>query len=368
MAMLQMMAKTRGSLPGSPAPWPADTSNPDICRPLSGELEGEFQSYIDGHRDGTLFHGLAWKKAVETAFRHTPHYLIAERKGRIAGVLPLFEVRSLVAGRFLVSVPYATYGGVLADDGRAARALVVAAERIARERSARSIELRNSGAGGGLTTGSHATFVGELPETPEAVLGTIPRKARAAARRAGERYDLTVEFGRGGLEELWGLYSRSMRRLGSPNYPLKFFRALSEQLDSCIELVRYRGRPAAGLLTFFHRGTAMPYFSGIDERLGLYGLSNFLYWQSMVDAVGRACTSYDFGRTRIDNVGPFEFKRSMGFEQKLLDYQTIVMPGRWAPDLSPSSPRWSLARRAWMNLPLFFTRPLGARLARSIPG
>ena len=371
MPILQAIERSRPSVRAA-APLPrSDTSVSPVCRLLDERTEGEFQAYIDRHPNGTLFHGLAWKRAVESAFGHIPHYLLVQRNGEVAGVLPLFEVRSLVAGRFFVSVPYATYGGVLADDERVAQALIGAAEEIARNRSARSIELRNAYAlaGAQAAARSHATFERTLPDSPDSVLGWIPRKARAAARRAAERYGLEVEFREGGgLDELWGLYSRSMRRLGSPNYPLKFFRELAQNIDSCVELVRYRGRPVAGLLTFFDRGRALPYFSGIDERLDLYGLSNFLYWQSMVDAVRRGCGVYDFGRTRVDNTGPFDFKRSFGFEPRPLGYQTIVMPGHRAPNLSPALRRWSVARRVWKKLPLGLTRPLGAVLAKSIPG
>ncbi len=332
----------------------------------------EWHDYVDGHPDATLFHGLAWKAAVQESFRHRPWYLAAMREGRIVGVLPLFEIHSLLAGRFLLSVPYATYGGVLAEDGEASSALIEHARTIAIRVRAACIELRSIE-----TTvdhvpvrDSHAVFTRELPKQSDDVLGMLPRKARAAARRAGERYELTLESGAELVGDLWNLYSRSMRRLGSPNYPLQFFTSLIEKLgaDACVHLIRHAGRPVAGLMSFVFRRTAMPYFVGVDEREDIYGLNNYLYWRNMQWAVERGCRVYDFGRTRVDNTGPFEFKRSFGFEPRMLGYQTVVMPGHCVPNLSPSSPKWAAARRAWTRLPLPVTRPLGAWLAKSIPG
>ena len=341
-------------------------------RPFDQDLAPRWQTYVDAHADGTLFHGLAWKRAVERAFGHRSRYLAAERGGHVVGVLPLFEVRSILAGRLFVSVPYATYGGVLADDEPAAALLLDHARQLAHESSARSIELRSVRAAvrDADVRHSHVTFRRSLPPRPEDVADWMPRKARAAARRAAERYALTVEYGPSLLPVVWKLYSRSMRRLGSPNYPYRFFEELLAAMGEAgvVQLVRYQQTPVAGLLTFLYRETVMPYFAGQDERAPVYGLNNFLYAESMRWGIQHGYRFYDFGRTRIDNTGSYDFKRFCGFEPQPLEYQTLVLPGRTAADLSAGSPRWSTARRVWQSLPLPITRPLGAWLAKSIPG
>ena len=43
---------------------------------------------------------------------------MAVRGGGVEGVLPLFEIRGLLGGRGLVSVPYAVYGGICAPPRR----------------------------------------------------------------------------------------------------------------------------------------------------------------------------------------------------------------------------------------------------------
>ncbi|MFQ5429408.1 MAG: GNAT family N-acetyltransferase, partial [Phycisphaerae bacterium] len=298
--------------------------------------------------------------------------LMACRGDRVVGVLPLFEIRSFLAGRLLVSVPYATYGGVLAEDDDAAAALFQEAKSLGARIQARSIELRSRKAAFDELDirRTHATFERRLPADPERVIDLFPRKARAAARRASERYDLRVTFGDEQLPELWRLYARSMRRLASPNYPYRFFESLAQAMPDghVAQVVRWEGRPVAGLLTLLYRETAMPYFIGLDERVDVYGLSHYLYRQSMRWAVEHGYRIYDFGRTRVDNAGPFAFKKHCGFEPTMLEYQVYVPPGRSAPDLSPASPRWTAARRLWRRLPLPITRPLGGWLARSIPG
>src|SRR5450756_699177 len=62
----------------------------------------------------------------------------------VVGVLPLVSFKSLLFGKFLVSLPFVNYGGVLADDDEAARALVDAARQEAARRGAASVELRHT--------------------------------------------------------------------------------------------------------------------------------------------------------------------------------------------------------------------------------
>jgi len=334
--------------------------------------EADYAAYVTRHPDATFFHELGWKRAVERAFGHESRYLLAKNGDRIVGVLPLFQVNSLLAGRLLISVPYATYGGILSDHSEATDLLLAEAKSIAELIGARSLELRSIRAADPAieVRSSHVTFRKPLPTSPQDVLATFPRKARAAARRATERCSLTVEYGPHLLPLIWRLYARSMRRLGSPNYPRRFFEELlvAEPGRCVFQIVRDDGRPVAGLLTFLHRDTVMPYFAGIDERREIYGLSHFLYAESMRWGVEQGFARYDFGRSRIDNAGAYDFKKLCGFAPEPLEYQTYVTTGRTAPDLAGTSPRWATARRLWQHLPLVIARPLGGWLARSIPG
>ena len=135
-----------------------------------------------------------------------------------------------------------------------------------------------------------------------------------------------------------------------------------------VQVVFQKDRPAAGLISFYYRGTMMPYFVGCDERFERYHPNNLLYLSAMEEAVRLGCSEFDFGRSRADNDGSCGFKRNQGFEPTALGYQYYVPAGGRAPDLYPTSPKMQLARRIWPRLPLAVTRPLGAWLAKSIPG
>lgn len=351
---------------------PAGVAPAVTIHELASDDEAAYTAYVRAHRDASVFHHLAWRRAVEQTFGHRAVYFLARRGCEVAGVLPAFEVESRLAGRLLVSVPYGIYGGVLASDTAAADGLLAAGKRRAEQAKARSLEFRSLKPLDSTlaVTSGHATFRRELPCSEPELETFLPRKARAAARKAVERHALTTEYGAAQLDMVWHLYARSMRRLGSVNYPKRFFHALAAHFESdlVVQVVRHAGRPVAGLVSFVHRDEFMPYFVGFDDRVDLYGVSQYLYLESMRWAVRNGCRVYDFGRSRVDNRGAYEFKRLCGFEPQPLGYQVYVPGGRAAPDLSAGSAKWRLARQAWKYLPLVVARPLGAWLSKSIPG
>src|SRR6058998_166100 len=92
-------------------------------RVFTGEDAARWDEFVDRCPGATFFHRIGWKEVVETCFGHPTHYLLAERHPHIVGVLPLAEVRSFLFGHSLVSLPFCTYGGVVATETAAVAAL-----------------------------------------------------------------------------------------------------------------------------------------------------------------------------------------------------------------------------------------------------
>ena len=339
---------------------------------LTSDFEAAWDRSVASHGSATLFHTLGWRNAVVEAFGHESIYLVALRGQHVVGMLPMFLVSSRLAGRMLVSVPYGVGGGIIADEGDVAALLFATARQIAIERSCTAIELRSESAcvPGLPAIDRYVGFRRALPGTSSDVLGWLPRKARAAARNARDKYKLTVEFGDEQLVEVWRLYSMSMRRLASLNYPLRFFERLVEHTPDrhWVSVVRRRGRAVAGLVTFLFKDRVMPYFIGTTGEATRCSAANYIYLTAMERGVDLGYRVFDFGRTRRDNIGSYNFKRFQGFEPHTLGYQCDTAAGHQTPDLSPSNPKFRVARRLWPYFPLAITRAVGARLAKHVPG
>ena len=114
-----------------------------VVRPCDTDDAIRWEAFAQRCPDATFFHAIEWRGIIERVFRHRTHYLIAERGGEVAGILPLAELRSRLFGNALVSLPFGVYGGPAAADGGAERALIDAAVDLARSRGVAHLELRD---------------------------------------------------------------------------------------------------------------------------------------------------------------------------------------------------------------------------------
>ena len=79
--------------------------------------DATWDAFVRAAPGWTHFHLIGWKNVIERVFGHECIYLAAsDDSGRLAGVLPLVRVKSMVFGHFLVSMPFLNYGGPLGGD------------------------------------------------------------------------------------------------------------------------------------------------------------------------------------------------------------------------------------------------------------
>ena len=78
-----------------------------------------WDQYVSQESRATGYHLIGWRRIVEETFGHTTMYFSAmDEQGHLRGALPLVLLSSKMFGRFLVSLPFVNYGGILADDAQ----------------------------------------------------------------------------------------------------------------------------------------------------------------------------------------------------------------------------------------------------------
>jgi FemAB-related protein (PEP-CTERM system-associated) len=334
-----------------------------------GQESADWDAFVRTCPDGSPFHLTAWKRAVEAVFSHRSHYLLARRDDAIAGVLPLFETRGPLGGRSLVSVPYGVYGGICATSEAARLALLAAATELGRERGATFLELRHRRPQGlDLPTKSlYVTFARPISGDDEANARAIPSKQRRMTRQ-GAKHGLRPEIGVQHLDAFYDVYAESLRNLGTPVLPRRWFHALVDAFGKECELMTIwrRERLVAGVLTFFYEDQVLPYYGGARPEALSWAVNDFMYWQLMCHAARAGYRVFDFGRSR-EGAGAYHFKRHWGFEPSPLPYQYALLRQPEIPNVSPSNPRFHLAVETWKRLPIGLTKVLGSALSRYLP-
>ena len=327
-----------------------------------------WDNYVLTHPQGTIFHLAAWKKVIETSFGHKSHYVMASRQNRICGVLPVFEIKSLLFGHYFVSVPFAEIGGVLAETLDIEQALIQHATAITDARSAQYLELRNRKEIPGLKTKSlYYNFRKAISPDHDENLKSIPRKSRAMVRNAIKK-DLISETGHHLLPDFYNILALNYHRLGTPIFPKKFFKNFLKEFETDADILVVKtkeGQLAAAVLFFIFKDQMVPYYAGSDFTFRHLGPNDFMYWELMKHAVEKNCRIFDFGRSKQDT-GSFKFKCHWGFEPEPLAYQYHLAKAKDIPNLSPANPKYQRKIEVWRKMPHIITRLIGPLIARNL--
>ena len=320
----------------------------------------------------TGYHLWGWREVFERTFGHEACYLAATMSegGPMVGILPLVGMKSLLFGRFGVSLPFVNYGGVVADDEVVARALVDEAIRIAQARRWKHLELRHLDQRfSDLEAKRHkvAMYL-QLAENETKQWEAIDRKVRNQVRKAQKSNFTTAVGGAELVGEFYQVFARNMRDLGTPVYARRLFEDLARLFPEQVKLyvVRDKTTPIAASLTFRWRNMVeVPWASSLKEFRSQCP-NMLLYWEMLRTAVTDGVKVFDFGRSTPDE-GTFHFKRQWGAEPRPMCWEYWLPDGQTLPDQSPKNPKFAAAISLWQRLPVGVTTVLGPPIVRGIP-
>jgi FemAB-related protein (PEP-CTERM system-associated) len=341
-------------------------------RELDRGSAAAWDRFVRDRPDATFFHLAPWAEVIRQAFGHATHYVLAEQDGAVVGVLPLARMRTRLFGDLLASTPFCVYGGSVAATAEAASALEKHAIDLQRRLGAPCLEFRRREAPDRGWTGRpplYFTF-----RKPIAITGdedrdmarNIPRKQRAEVRKALKR-GLTTLTDRD-VDRLHRVYAESVRNLGSPVFPRRYFRLLGQAFpdEHDVTTVLHEGRPVAAVLSFHFREEVLPYYGGGTRAARGLAANDLMYWEVMRRAGrDRGATLFDFGRSK-SGTGAFDFKKNWGFEPAELHYCYRLAEGASVPENNPNNPRYRLLIAAWKRLPLAVANLIGPRLVRGL--
>jgi hypothetical protein len=306
-----------------------------------------------------------WRGILRAAYGLDTHFFIAERDGEIAGILPVYVSRSLRGKRRLFSLRF----GLNAENGSAAKALLDAALRRARERGAVSWLI-----------GSALPFADALPAPVRRKTVMLPfngdddanwRNLRDKSRnmiRKAEKAGLRVEHGAELVDTLYDLYATTMARKALPFHARRYFRALVRGLGPRIDLIgaRREGRIVAAMAMLCGTRIACYPYQAASEEGRDTGAIQLLNWAAMRHARARGAAALDMGESAEDSP---VFRSKVNFGGIADDiYYWNESSGRAATDAAApkaeTRPRPAFAARLLHGAPMGVRKLLGPALHR----
>ena len=337
-------------------------------RALDKADEARWDAFVATCPEASFFHRAAWRDVIEDSFGKTCHFLYAERAGEIVGVLPLVHAKSRLFGNSLISTGFTVGGGPAVVDTAAREALDARAVALADSLDVDYLEYRTGTAthpGWSSKPDLYVLFKKEIDPDPEKNMQAIPRKQRAMVRK-GIKAELRSVLD-DDTERLFTIYAESVRNLGTPVVPPRYFRNLKRAFghDCDIVTVLDGERAVASVMNFYFRDTVLPYYGGGTAAARDVAGNDFMYWEVMRRAAERGFRVFDYGRSKR-GTGAFAFKKNWGFEPTPLTYEFYLRRGTDIPDINPLNPKYRIFIAAWQRLPLALANRIGPLIARDL--
>ncbi|MCW8889420.1 MAG: FemAB family PEP-CTERM system-associated protein [Sedimenticola sp.] len=337
-----------------------------LCELTDGKAS-QWDAFVEQAAEGTFFHLSGWRQVIERSFGYKTYFFYTEQDGHITGVLPLGHVKSILFGNTLISVPFCVYGGILSNSEEAEKILREKAVALAESLKVDALELksRNATESGWPVKTLYVTFRKTITDNAEENLKAIPRKQRAMVRK-GIKAGLQSEFIEG-TDRFFNIYSESVRNLGTPVMPAKYFQTLREVFgEACdVLMITHEGQDIASVMSFYFKDEVLPYYGGsIPLARNLKG-NDFMYWELMRQCGERGIRVFDYGRSKVD-AGSYSFKKNWGFTPEPLHYEYHLVKSDSIPEINPNNPKYELFIKAWKKLPLPLANTIGPFLAKNL--
>lgn len=334
-----------------------------------------WDGYVRAAPDGLPLHLSGWREVMSRTHGYETAYLLAQRSGRIAGVLPLFFVRSLLVGNTAMTLP----GGLCADDDETAAALIHHGQELARQANMRRLVVldgRRAWAAGLETHSSHVHWTVDVRQGPEALWNQLDRNLRRQVRMARSNgVDVAIDRTGQALDAFYDVFSRFTHEAGTPVYSRRFLEHVVDTFPGGfnIALVRLAGQPIGGFFQL-EMGRSMVGMWGATLHAHLALRPNYLaYWSLLEDAARRGFHTLDMGRSPAGSTAS-AFKGQWGGVCSPVYRQAVSLglagsadADSVAADVRTQPSGLQFVTRVWPSLPLPVASYLGPKLRRHVP-
>lgn len=338
-----------------------------VLDPLSDD---RWQRFVERHPKASIFHSTGWLRTLHRTYGYDPVAFTSSVPGvELQDGLVFCRIRSWLTGHRLVALPFSDHCALLVDSAAQLETLLsFCREESCRERC-KYIEFRpkNTGVSPPFeTVASYCLHELNLAPGVESLFQQFHHDCIQRKIRRAEREQLSFQEGCSPdlLEAFYRLHTRARRRLGLVPQPIAWFRNLLLELgdQARIRVASHQRQPVASILTMSFNRTTYYKYGCSDGRFNRLGGSVALMWQAIRQACQDGHTSFDMGRSDLDQPGLITFKDRWGACKTMVSYY------RWPVSAVSQLPSWKvqLARRVFSTMPQNVAQLSGRMLYRHI--
>lgn len=347
---------------------------------LENHEESRWKCFVENQPDATFYHSLCWRDVTVDGLGHEPFYLRAcDQDGQILGVLPMFLVTGLF-GRRLVSVPMRDRGGLLTRHLEVGRALLSAADRLARDLDCSYLEVKSLDPlpnvlreeFGFVEDLSWINSRVDLSPGETAIWDSLDKDSVRWAVRKARKEGVRVEIdnSESAAERFHELFVRTRTSVGIPPYSRRFFRALWQHVIRAghgnLFVASVDGEPINAMINLLESDTVIAAYAAPQPGYRQYNPSDVVIWETIAWSCQQGYQVLDFGADSDSQEGLLWFKRKWGSSQKPNRYMYLLYGRDQPPNMDSSSASFQLARSVWQILPHGLASALGGLVCEQL--
>ena len=335
--------------------------------------------FVESHPFGWICHLSGWKKVLENSFSHIKGNVLAlEESHEIVAGIPIYEIKSWLTGKRLVSIPYATLSDPLIISKEHIEILLQALKEWKARKKFAFIEIRCLQSDS-LTLNSffyrtlyfkHHYII--LDKSLEEIKKSCHRSCVRQRINRAEKSGILIKKGKdeSDLRDFYKLYLMTRKRLFLPPQPYKFFKSIWDTfyLDKRIELLlaEKNQKAIAGLFLFKFKNRVSAECAGSNENFNDLSPNHLLFWKAIKMAHEEGFEVFDFGRTSPKSKSLMDFKNRWGTKE--VDLPIYYYPKEIAinSDNRESSLGYTIVQKLCRITPYPFSQYLGQFIYRHL--
>ena len=332
-----------------------------------------WDNYVKETSEGTFYHLFEWGTFLEKIYFSLKFIPLAayDDSHEIIGIIPLILMRDNSFKKMMVSLPYFSVGGVLANDSQVEEAICNTFKTLLKKHNAAYILLKNAPYPNNLKSDfkndTKSIFVLGLEKNSENIFARFQKQIRRRIRK-GYKSGCYVDISREYFQDFYDIYCINMRRLGSPVHKISFYREVLNRFpeNSNILVVKLSDKVIGAQFLIYHNKTVyLPLASSLNEY-NEYSPNHLLYWESIKYGCDNGYEICDFGRSTVES-GPYIFKKQWNASERPLEYHFFFKNKHFDKRNSGEYSKLQLFSDIWKRLPFRITKILGPYLARYLP-
>ena len=341
---------------------------------LTSENYPLWNEYVTASPNGLPQHLAEWREIIAETYGCQTCYLMAMEGKRPFGIIPLFFIRSRLLGNRAVTMP----GGLCADDGQTAAALIQEAMAMADQAGMKQLTLQDGRlpyATIAQTSDQHVHWIIELTDGVDAAWSSLGRETRRQVRLASKN-GLTVKIDThpDRLNDFYDVFSRFTRQVGTPVFGRDFLQRITAVFphNYTIAVVYKEEQPIGGYFQLLHGNTVYGTWGATLQPYLAERAVYLAYWEILNRAVADGYQYWDMGRSPKGS-GASTFKAKWRGISHPVYQQIVAANGRLqngnvaATSNIHSDAKLQQFSRIWRKLPLSLTRKMGPVLRKHIP-